>query len=81
VSPLSEGDGVLNDPLALTVEDDTAQGEQRSITIGMNVFGALMMPDQQQSRGLLQCHFVEVTVARFDLNSPHPRWAHLMALN
>ncbi|MDP2242184.1 MAG: BrnT family toxin [Burkholderiales bacterium] len=26
---LSEGDGVLNDPLALTVEDDLAEGEQR----------------------------------------------------
>jgi uncharacterized DUF497 family protein len=29
---LSEGDGVLNDPLALTVEDDRAQGEQRFVT-------------------------------------------------
>jgi uncharacterized protein (DUF4415 family) len=26
---LSEGDGVLNDPLALTVEDRSAEGEQR----------------------------------------------------
>jgi uncharacterized protein len=40
---LSEGDGVLNDPLALTVEDDTAEGEQRFVTIGMNVFGTLMV--------------------------------------
>jgi len=40
---LSEGDGVLNDPLALTVEDDTAKGEQRFVTIGMNLFGALMV--------------------------------------
>ncbi|MBE0621117.1 MAG: BrnT family toxin [Burkholderiales bacterium] len=40
---LSEGDGVLNDPLALTLEDDSAQGEQRFITIGMNVFGSLMV--------------------------------------
>ena len=40
---LSEGDGVLNDPLALTVEDDSAQGEQRFVTIGMNVFGTLMV--------------------------------------
>ena len=30
---LSEGDGVLNDPLALTVEDDSAEGEQRFVTI------------------------------------------------
>ena len=40
---LSVGDGVLNDPLALTVEDDTAEGEQRFVTIGMNVFGSLMV--------------------------------------
>ena len=40
---LSEGDGVLNDPLALTVEDDSAEGEQRFITIGMNLFGILMV--------------------------------------
>ena len=42
VSP-SEGDGVLNDPLALTTEDDSAVGEQRFVTIGMNVFGSLMV--------------------------------------
>ena len=40
---LSEGDGVLNDPLAVTVEDNTARGEQRFVTVGMNVFGALMV--------------------------------------
>ena len=40
---LSEGDGVLSDPLALTVEDDSADGEQRFVTIGMNVFGKLMV--------------------------------------
>lgn len=40
---LSEGDGVLNDPLALTVEDKSAEGEQRFVTIGMNVFGSLMV--------------------------------------
>jgi len=40
---LSEGDGVLSDPLALTVEDDSAEGEQRFVTIGMNVFGTLMV--------------------------------------
>ena len=36
---LSEGDGVLNDPLALTVEDDSAEGEQRFVTIGMKCSG------------------------------------------
>jgi uncharacterized DUF497 family protein len=40
---LAEGDGVLNDPLALTVEDDAAAGEQRFVTIGINTFGVLMV--------------------------------------
>ncbi len=40
---LSEGDGVLNDPLALTVEDEAAEGEQRFVTVGMNAFGSLMV--------------------------------------
>jgi uncharacterized DUF497 family protein len=40
---LSDGDGVLNDPLALTVENGTAQGEQRFATIGANAFGSLMV--------------------------------------
>ena len=40
---LSEGDGVLNDPLALTVEDASAEDEQRFVTIGMNAFGSLMV--------------------------------------
>ena len=38
---LVEGDGVLNDPLALTVEDTAAVGEQRFVAIGANVFGQL----------------------------------------
>jgi len=40
---LSEGDGVLSDPLALTIEDEGAEGEQRFVTIGVNVFGMLMV--------------------------------------
>lgn len=40
---LSEGDGVLNDPLALTIEDASAEGEQRFVTVGMNAFGTLMV--------------------------------------
>ena len=40
---LSEGDGVLNDSLALTVEDVAAEGEQRFVTVGMNAFGVLMV--------------------------------------
>ena len=38
---LTDGDGVLHDPLALTIEDSSSQGEQRFISIGMNVFGHL----------------------------------------
>jgi len=30
---LSEGDGVLNDPLALTIEDDSSEGEHRFVGI------------------------------------------------
>lgn len=40
---LTEGDGVLHDPLALTIEDDSAEGEQRFVSIGMNTFGHLMV--------------------------------------
>jgi hypothetical protein len=40
---LAEGDGVLYDPLALTVEDTAALGEQRWQTLGMNAFGKLMV--------------------------------------
>ena len=38
---LAEDDGVLNDPLALTIEDPSSQDEQRFMSIGMNVFGKL----------------------------------------
>jgi uncharacterized protein len=40
---LSEGDGVLYDPLALTVEDTAALDEQRWQTLGMFAFGKLMI--------------------------------------
>ena len=40
---LAEGDGVLNDPLAVTIEDDSAEGEQRFVTLGANTFGSLMV--------------------------------------
>ncbi|MEI8296969.1 MAG: BrnT family toxin [Pseudomonadota bacterium] len=40
---LSEGDGVFSDPLALTNEDDAVESEQRSVAIGLNTFGALMV--------------------------------------
>jgi uncharacterized protein len=40
---LAEGDGVLQDPLGLTVEDETSTGEQRWITIGANSFGTVYL--------------------------------------
>ena len=40
---LSEGDGVLNDPLAVTIEDPSAEAEQRFVTIGTNAFGSVMV--------------------------------------
>ena len=40
---LVEGDGVLNDPLALTMEDEYVEGEQRFVSLGMNTFGSLMV--------------------------------------
>ena len=40
---LTEGDGVLSDPLAVTIEDESAEGEQRFVTLGANMFGSLMV--------------------------------------
>ena len=48
---LSEGDGVLGDPLALTIEDEGAEGEPRFVTIGMNIFGTLMVVVHTPRRG------------------------------
>jgi uncharacterized DUF497 family protein len=40
---LSEGDGVLSDPLALTIKDATTADELRLVTVGTNIFGSLMV--------------------------------------
>lgn len=40
---LTEGDGVLSDPLAVTIEDESAEEEQRLATLGANTFGSLMV--------------------------------------
>jgi uncharacterized DUF497 family protein len=34
---LAQGEGVLNDPLGLTVEDDSTEGESRWVTVGINL--------------------------------------------
>jgi uncharacterized DUF497 family protein len=36
---LSTGDGVLHDPLGITIEDSSALDEQRWITVGANSLG------------------------------------------
>jgi uncharacterized protein len=38
---MSEGEGVLRDPLCLSMEDEFTQGEQRFVAIGANSFGQL----------------------------------------
>jgi hypothetical protein len=35
---LTEAEGVLRDPFALTIEEDSAEGEQRFVTIGAIFF-------------------------------------------
>ena len=40
---LADGDGVLVDPMALTIEDVSSIGERRWVTIGANTFGALLV--------------------------------------
>jgi uncharacterized DUF497 family protein len=40
---LLEGDGVLSDPLGITIEDDSSEGEPRWLTIGMNSQGHLLV--------------------------------------
>jgi uncharacterized DUF497 family protein len=40
---LATGDGVLNDPLAVTIEDISAQDERRWISVEANSLGFLMV--------------------------------------
>ena len=39
----ADSEGVLTDPLALTVQDPDAEGEERFITIGMGSAGELLV--------------------------------------
>ena len=39
----SDAEGVLYDPLAVTVEDPDAEGEQRFITVGLGSAGELLV--------------------------------------
>ena len=38
----AEAEPVLTDPMALTVEDPDAEGEQRFITVGSDAFGRIL---------------------------------------
>ena len=40
---LADAEGVLEDPLAVTVEDPDAEGEQRFVTIGLGNAGELLV--------------------------------------
>jgi len=40
---LSDAEAVLSDPWAITVEDDTAEGERRFVSIGADVVGRLLV--------------------------------------
>jgi len=40
---LSEGDGVLLDPLGMTIEDPYSEGEERWVTVGTNSLGSVMV--------------------------------------
>lgn len=40
---LTEGDGVLADPMAITIEDGRAQDEARYVSIGVNLRGVVMV--------------------------------------
>ncbi len=39
----SDAEGVLQDPLAVTIEDHAATGEQRFVTIGLGCAGELLV--------------------------------------
>ena len=39
----ADAEGVLQDPLTLTVEDSAATGEQRSVAIGLGTAGELLV--------------------------------------
>lgn len=40
---MADGDGVLLDPMALTIEDEASISERRWVTIGVNTFGVLLV--------------------------------------
>ncbi len=41
--PLAEAESVLCDPLAVTIEDESAKGETRFVTMGAGAFGSILV--------------------------------------
>ena len=39
----SDAESVLYDPLALTIEDEDAEGEQRFVSVGVDCFGRILV--------------------------------------
>ena len=39
----SDAESVLYDPLALTIEDEDAEGEQRFVSLGVDCFGRILV--------------------------------------
>lgn len=65
---LADGDGVLLDPLALTMEDQAAHGEARWVPVGMNSRGSLMVvvwTERGEIRRLISVRNAEPKERRF----------------
>ena len=45
----ADAEGVLEDPLAVTVEDPDAEGEQRFVTVGLGNAGELLVVSGQSA--------------------------------
>lgn len=48
---LADAEGVLQDPLALTIEDRNSEGERRFVTIGLGGAGELLVVVYTERRG------------------------------
>ena len=62
--PMSEGEGVLRDPLCLSMPDEMTEGEQRFVGIGSNLFGQL--------RVIMYTYRGETAVRAISVRRPDP---------
>lgn len=68
LSPV-EGEGVVNDPLGLTVEDDFSAAESRWITVGMNAGGEILVvvwTERDESERLISVRRATASVREAD---------------